>query len=213
MANTETKAQVFLIDDHAAVRQGLALVLEREAITICAQAESAEQAMLCLPDLQADLAVVDLSFAEGSGFELINALHAREIPVLVYSMHEDSEPIEHSFRAGASGYVSKREDFHILLAGVQQVLAGGRYVSPRTAQVLADKVVIISEAEQSGPRCSSRELQILALLGQGRGNSEIAETLALSVRTVETYCTRLCQKLALSGMKELRQFAIRNRGG
>ena len=200
--------RVCLVDDHPALRQGLALVLEHYGMVVCAEYESAREAMDSLPAaaMEMDLAVVDLSFEQDEGFGLISSLRERSIPVVVYSMHEDCSHISRSLACGAGGYVSKREDSKALLLGIAEVYQGRKYLSPRIAAAMADPPSVLS----SLPRCSEREIQIISLLGQGLRASEIAGELELSVRTVESYCTRIYDKLELSGMKELRRFAMKN---
>lgn len=198
--------RVYLVDDHPALRQGLSLVLEHYGMVVCAEAESAREAIDSVDSLAMDLAVVDLSFERDEGFDLILTLRERLIPVIVYSMHEDCSHISRSLACGAGGYVSKREDSKALLQGISEVLQGRRYLSPRIATAMADQPPALA----SLPRCSEREVQIISLLGRGLGASEIANELQLSVRTVETYCARIYDKLELSGMKELRRFAMKN---
>ena len=175
-------------------------------MVVCAEYESAREAMDSLPSAAMDLAVVDLSFEQDEGFDLISRLRERSIPVVVYSMHEDCSHVSRSLACGAGGYVSKREDSKALLQGISEVLPGRRYLSPRIAAAMADQPPALA----SLPRCSEREVQIISLLGRGLRASEIASELQLSVRTVETYCTRIYDKLELSGMKELRRFAMKN---
>jgi DNA-binding NarL/FixJ family response regulator len=152
------------------------------------------------------LAVVDLSFERDEGFRLIAALRSRSVPVIVYSMHEDPGHVARALASGAGGYVGKREDTLVLLEGIGEILRGGTYLSPRIAKAMKERPA----EEPALLRCSERETQILQLLGRGLGNSEIAGRLDLSVRTVESYCARISDKLGLSGMNELRQFAIRD---
>jgi DNA-binding NarL/FixJ family response regulator len=197
--------RVLLADDHPAVRDGLSMLLASRGMMVCAEAGSVETALAHLASLEVDLAVVDLSFEGDEGFRLIKALQQRAIAVVIYSMHEDHDHIERGLASGAVCYVSKREDSAILLQAFDAARQGTPFLSPRIAQSMAQR-----EAETPLlSRCSDRELQILHLLSQGQGNSDIAQTLSLSVRTVETYCTRICEKLGLAGMKELRQFTIR----
>lgn len=206
MASTNRALRAWLIDDHPAVRQGLALLLEHNGMEICAQDDSASAALQSLPEQDADLALVDLSFERDEGFDLISALCAKSIRVIVYSMHEDSSHVSRSLACGALAYVSKRENSSILLHGIAEACQNREYLSPRVCLVIeAPEEDITSPI----PRCSAREIQILHLLGQGLGNNEIADSLDLSVRTIETYCMRIYNKLELAGMKELRQFAIR----
>ncbi|MBS1186867.1 MAG: two component transcriptional regulator, LuxR family [Burkholderiaceae bacterium] len=196
--------RAFLVDDHPAMRQVLSLLLERHGFAASVEADCAQEAMQRLPSLEIDLAVVDLSFERDKGFDLIAALHQRRIPVVVYSMHEDGGHIDRSLECGANAYISKREDSDTLLHGIMEVIQGRDYLSPRIRQAIKSRPSEMS----SLPRCSERELQILKMLGEGKGNSDIAEALDLSVRTVESYGARINDKLGLSGMKELRRFAI-----
>lgn len=202
-------AKIFLIDDHPAVRQGLRLVLSKEPWIICGEAGSISETKEKIGFSAADIAILDLSLGDGDGLELIARLRERAIAVLVYSMHEDAATIEKVFAAGANGYVSKRDAALILHDAVSEIMAGGRYVSPRIAQSLASKA--ISSSEPNGESSlTEREYQILNLLGRGESNVDIASALFISVRTVETHCARIIAKLDLNGMKDLRRHAIKN---
>jgi len=209
MYKPNQRARIFLVDDHPAVRYGLTLLLGHDGHAICGENATIADTLDTALETHADLAIVDLSLGEESGFDLITELRAQKIPVLVYSMHEDAESIYRSLRSGASGYVSKREEADILRSAVQALLNGEYFMSPCAAEALANRIDEFSGASNS--QLSEREQQILILLGQGCGPSEIAETMSISVRTVESYCTRIIEKLALSGMKDLRQYAIRLR--
>lgn len=200
--------RVFLADDHPAVRQGLSLLMAQENIVVCAEAETCEEALARIDAAGADVAVVDLSLGEESGLELITELTGRNIPVLVYSMHEDPESIEQCFKRGALGYVSKRDEAFALPRAIREVQAGKRHISPRAAQSLASQALKPKQA-QAAPSLSAREMQTLALLGQGDSNKDIADKLGLSVRTVESYFARIIEKIGVEGMKELRKHAIR----
>ncbi|GFE59944.1 response regulator transcription factor [Geobacter sp. AOG2] len=205
----KTGARVFLVDDHPAVRQGLALLLAQKDYVVCGEAGDRAGALELLDGSPADLALVDLSLGEESGLDLIGDLHERGIPALIYSMHEDAETIERAFGAGADGYVTKREVSDVLLEAVAGVLAGRRHVSPHAAQSLADRV-LATQAGQAEGVLSERERQIMAMTGRGDTSAEIAATLAISARTVETYYSRIMDKLGLDGMKALRRHAIHN---
>jgi DNA-binding NarL/FixJ family response regulator len=200
--------KIFLIDDHPAVRQGLKLVLSRDTWAICGEAGGVSETKERIGFSGADIAIVDLSLSDGDGFELIARLREKFITVLVYSMHEDAATIEKAFTAGANAYVSKRDAASVLLDAVSTTLSEGRYVSPRVAQILASKALAPQEPEVESA-LTEREIQILVLLGRGESNADIASALFISVRTVETYYARIIAKLQLSGMKELRRYAIR----
>lgn len=196
-----TPARLFLVDDHAMVREGLATVLTQAGFAICGQAGNIRETFAHPELATADLAVVDLSIGEDSGLKLIQALRARRLPSLVYSMHEDANIVRHAFAAGALGYVTKREVAQSLLEALQTVLTGERYLSPRVAAAL----------QKSAPLdgLNGQQRQLYRLLGQGCTNEQVAQRLGISLRTFESYCVRIVDKLGVSGVKELRQQAIR----
>lgn len=200
-------ARIFLIDDHPAVLEGLSLLLAQEQHVVCGEAsclaEMHERLDACMPDI----VVLDLSLCEESGLDALPELLRRGIPALVYSMHEDSSTIKRVLERGASGYITKREKSTVLLEALRCVLAGERYISPRTSANLDDHDIFVQMHPQA-PNLSERESQIIALLAKGLSNVEIALTLGVSVRTVETYCARILAKLPLDGMKALRKYAI-----
>lgn len=207
MIETKGKARIFLVDDHPAVRHGLARLLGDELYEVCGEKGSLSETLEAIIDSRADLAIVDLSLGEESGFDLIAELSVHKVPVLVYSMHEDVSSIDQSLRAGASGYVSKREESEVLWLAVQRLLNGERYLGPYAAKALADRGD--SSGGGDAAQLSEREQQIMAQFGLGLGPSDVAKALSISVRTVESYSSRIIEKLELAGMKELRQYAIR----
>ncbi len=194
---------VFLVDDHPLVRQGLTLLLESAGFVISGEAQNL-QATLAHPGLaSAHVVVLDLSLEESSGLELIPALCGRGLRVVVYSMHEDPAIVRRALAAGATGYVTKREAADSLAQAVRTVLDGGTFISPRAATALVQSA--------TEPELSRQQEQLYDLLGQGCAAEEIAARLHVSPRTVETYCTRLMDKLGVAGMKELRRQAIADR--
>lgn len=203
-SHARSNIRVFLADDHPAVRQGLSLLMAQENIVVCAEAETREEALAGIDSAGADIAVVDLSLGEESGLDLINELTGRNIPVLIYSMHENPEIIEQCFKRGASGYVSKRDEAFALPRAIRDVHAGKRHLSPRVAQCVASRAL-----QPAVLPLSAREMQIMTMLGQGDSNKDIASELGLSVRTVESYFARIIEKIGVEGMKELRKHAIR----
>lgn len=207
MTAKREKARIFLVDDHPAVRHGLTRLLGDEVYEVCGEKGSLFETLEAVLESQADLAIVDLSLGEESGFDLIAELCVHQVPVLVYSMHEDASSIDQSLRAGARGYVSKREESDELCLAVHSLLNGQRYLSPYAAKALAGS----GSARGNEAQLSEREQQIMALLAEGHGPSDVAKAMSISVRTVESYCSRIIDKLGLSGMKELRLVAIRER--
>jgi DNA-binding NarL/FixJ family response regulator len=202
-------ARILLVDDHPAVRQGMALLLNQEGFVVCGEAESMARTLEILSDAAPDLVLVDLSLHGESGLDLIRVLTGRKYATLVYSMHDDASHIEQAFAAGALGYVTKRELSGTLLDAIRNVLAGRRFISEVAAHCLANKTLAMPKADPL-TLLSEREQQILTMLGQGESNADIASAFALSIRTVETYFSRMIVKLNLDGIKGLRRYAIRN---
>jgi len=200
-------ARIFIVDDHPAVREGLALLLAQDSHSVCGEASSRTELMGRLDAAAPDLALVDLSLGEESGLDCIADLLARGCPALVYSMYEDARVVKRALGHGAQGFVSKRETSSVLLEAVQTILAGDVYLSPRVAESLGHADSMIDAPEQASD-LSERERDILGLLARGETNADIAERFAVSIKTVETYYSRLQVKLGLNGMKELRKYAL-----
>jgi DNA-binding NarL/FixJ family response regulator len=199
-------ARILLIDDHPAVRFGLAQLLSMDHHQVCGEAGSRSEMQQQLEAGAVDLALLDLFLGNENGLDLVDELRQKGIPVLVFSMHEDANTISQVFARGVQGYVCKRDVSDSLREAVRVVLKGGRYVSPLAAQSLA--INLVETQEDDDQALSERELQVLDLFAQGYANLDVAENLSISIRTVESYCARAIEKLGLSGMKELRRFAI-----
>lgn len=207
--DSRAPVRLFMVDDHPAVRQGLRLLLEQEGILICGEAGDCATALQEIPVSSPDLVMVDLSLGKESGLTLLRSLAglAREVPLLVYSMHEDSFHIGQAFSSGASGYVTKREISSVLTLAIGELLAGRRYASPRAEAILG---AVPAEGATTEP-LSPRELQVYRFLGEGYTTAGIAEELGVSRRTVDSYYARILEKLELHGMEELHRRAAANR--
>lgn len=203
---TTQSCSVLLIDDHPAVRQGLAALLGSRGFPMLLEASTADEARHVLDETRVDLAILDLSLEQGNGLDLVPDLTGRGGRVIVYSMFEDARTIRRSLQFGALGYVTKRDDPAGLLDAVDCVVKGEPYLSPRAASALE-----AVESPETGKELSERERQVLSLMGQGESNIGIAAVLGISVRTVETYYARISEKLDLSlSVRELRKYAIRH---
>lgn len=193
---------IFIVDDHPLVRDALAHLLAGAGFAVSGEAADEREA-LAHPALEScRLAIIDLSLGAASGLALIRRLRTLGLSVLVYSMHEESNVILRALEAGAGGYVTKRETAPSLLDAVRALLADSRYLSPRVEAALRD----LPPTES----LSGQQRQIYRLLGQGYSNEEIADRLSISVRTLESYCTRIMDKLGVQGTRELRRQAIRD---
>jgi DNA-binding NarL/FixJ family response regulator len=217
MLKTDGKRRVFLVDDHPMVRERLGQLIDREEdMVVCGEAESAPEAVGKLAALAVDVAVVDLSLKDSRGLELIKDLKAikPQLPVLVLSMHDESLYAERVLRAGARGYITKQEATTKVLVAIRRVLAGDVYLSEQMVGRLLDRCSSgVSFAASPVETLADRELEVLQLIGRGRGTRQIAAELRISVKTVETYRARIKEKLRLSGASDLVQYAIQWVGG
>ncbi len=206
--------RIFLVDDHPLVREWLTnLIHQQPDLTVCGEAESAPQAMQAINALQPDVAIVDLSLKDSSGLELIKDLRRTcpTVSVLVLSMHEETHYAERALRAGALGYVMKRESTTKVIAAIRRVLRGELYVNESVAAALTAQFVGRKPPAAATPveRLSDRELEVFELLGQGRGTRQIAETLRISIKTVQAFNARIKEKLNLRSATELVREAVR----
>jgi DNA-binding NarL/FixJ family response regulator len=209
---------VFLVDDHPLVREWLTnLIQQQPDLTVCGEAETCPKALQAIIDCRPHIAIVDISLKDSSGIELIKNLKqcCPGVRVLVLSMHEESHYAERALRAGAKGYVMKRETAKKVITAIRQVLEGKLYLSEGLAAAMAAQFVTgrVLTSESPVAQLSDRELEVFALLGDGRGTRQIAEALAVSIKTVQAYCARIKEKLNLASASELVREAVRWREG
>lgn len=207
------KAKILIVDDHPLVREGLAdLVNKEKDLVVCGQAEDAYQAMEAIRELKPDMAIVDISLKETSGLELIKDIKIQHpgLPILTLSMHEESVYAERALRAGAKGYIMKREATKKVVTAIRKVLRGQLYLSEKMTTRLVRKFVDGKPEAGTSPidRLTDRELEVFSLLGRGNGTRQISEQLHLSVKTIETYRSRIKEKLNLTSASELLQHAF-----
>jgi len=206
--------RIFLVDDHPLVREWLTnLINQQPGLRVCGEAENGQEARERIFDLRPDVAIVDISLKDSSGIELIKDLKrgCPEVAVLVLSMHEEPHYAERALRAGARGYVMKRETTKKVITAINQVLAGKLCVSETVAAAMASQFVEGKTLATNSPveQLSDRELEVFEMLGQGRTTRQIAETLHLSLKTVQAYCARVKEKLNLTSATELLREAVR----
>jgi DNA-binding NarL/FixJ family response regulator len=208
------KSRVLLVDDHPLVREGLANLIDAQHdLMVCGEAEDSAQAIARIVKARPHVALVDISLKNESGLELVKYLASQfpQVALIVLSMHDETLYADRALRAGARGYVMKREASKNVLASIRRVLEGGVYVSERVASRMALKLSSTGKAATSSPveRLSDRELEIFRLLGEGRTTSQIASDLNLSVKTVQAYCARAKEKFGVTSLVELLRAAIR----
>jgi DNA-binding NarL/FixJ family response regulator len=208
------KSKILLVDDHPLVREWLAnLINEQRDLHVCGEASNAPQAFEMIGVEKPDIVIVDISLEDGSGIELIKSVKASHLGVamIVLSMHDESLYAERALRAGARGYIMKREATKKILQAIRSVLEGKLYISDKISAAMAEKfvegrpVALGSPAEQ----LSDRELEIFQLLGHGRNTRQIADHLHIGFKTVQTYCARIKEKLELDNATQLLHEAIR----
>ena len=209
----DKKHEILLVDDHPLVRESLAsLINQQPDLAVSGEAESVREALDYLATASPDLAIIDLSLKESSGLDLIKAIKAThpQIGMIVLSMHDERHYAERAIRAGARGYVMKRETTKKIVAAIHQVLGGKLGVSEEVAALFAEKFV--DNRPRSGTpveELSDRELEVFRLLGSGLDTRSVATRLKISIKTVQAYCARIKDKLNLANATELLREAIR----
>ncbi len=208
------KSAVFVVDDHPLVRDSLAMLInQQQDMRVCGEAEDVATALRGFAEGRPDIAIVDISLGEGSGLDLIKQLRARApaVAVVVLSMHDEKLYAERCIRAGARGYVMKRESSKRIIAAIREVRAGKLFLSEQTASAFAEKFVGARHGLKETPMedLSDRELQVFGLIGRGLPTREIAGAMNVSVKTVQAYCARIKQKLGIATATELLREAVR----
>lgn len=210
---SKTTYRVLIVDDHPVVREGLALRISQQPdLEVCGSAADVAEALHLATTTQPDVAIIDIALKTGNGIDLIKRIKAHGVPVrmLVLSMYNESLYAERVLRAGAMGYINKENAPDQIINAIRQVLAGNVYLSESMIKRVLHRAV--GETNESGVHSdmeslSDRELEVFKLIGQGMNTIQIAETMHLSIKTVETYRARIKQKLNLSTMSELIQRA------
>lgn len=204
--------RVLVADDHAVVRRGLVQIIsETMDIEVADQAGSADDVFAHVRSKPYDVLVLDLNLGEASGLEVLKQIKVElpSLPVLILSVYPENQFAVRTLRAGAAGYLNKDSAPEQLVQAIRRVSENKRYVSPAVAEELLFQL----DADSEGPlheTLSDREFQVMRQLAAGRTVSEIAETLALSVKTVSTYRARVLEKMNMKSNAELTHYAIKN---
>jgi DNA-binding NarL/FixJ family response regulator len=206
------RKRILIVDDHPVLRRGLAALIESERdLAVCATAATCKSALEAIRESHPDLVIVDLALREGDGLDLVKEIkaHHRELPSLVLSMHDESVYAERSLKAGARGYITKQQLDETVLIAIRCVLDGETYLSDPLKRRLAEKYLSgrILETDSPLSMLSDRELQVFRLIGEGRTTRQIAETLTLSIKTIESHLEHIKNKLNLESSAELAQRA------
>lgn len=210
------KRRVFLVDDHPLVREWLTCLINQQPdLVVCGEASEARAAVPAIQASQAEVALIDISLHDTSGIDLIADLRrlCPTLAILVFSMHDESLYAERTLRAGAKGYIMKREATHRVIEAIRCVLQGKFFLSETIAQSITRQFVEGKPVANRSPLelLSDRELMVFGLLGEGLGTRQMAERLRVSIKTVQAHCARIKEKLNLVSATELLREAVRNR--
>ena len=202
---------VIIADDHGVVAEGLKhLVGAQPEMEVIGLAENGRDAVRAAMEMRPDIVLMDHAMPILNGTEAARLIRERcpETRVIMLSMYSDAVHVYRALQAGATGYIIKRSVAKEVVDAIWAVHRGGRYLSRQLADVVIDHVVHRSAPDDPLERLSSRERQVLQLLAEGHSVAEIAATLSLSPKTVETYRARMMEKLGIFELAGLVRFAI-----
>jgi len=208
------KAKVMLVDDHAMLRHGMAMLINLELdMEVFAEAGDGAEALAILKKNDVvDIVLLDVTLATVSGFEVIKNMHIQfpTLPVLFVSMHDEAVYAERALRAGARGYVMKQEPGEVLITAIREVLKGNVYLSKQMQAKLLNRMATgNSEPEQLINSLTPSEFEVLHLIGSGHSSQEIARLLCRSIKTIETHRFNIRSKLNLKDGADLIRYATR----
>lgn len=209
-----SKAKVMIVDDHAMLRHGMAMLINMEPdMEIFAEADDGGEALAILKkNGQVDIVLLDITLKTVSGLEIIKNMHAYfpELPVLFVSMHDEVIYAERALRAGARGYVMKQEPGEVLINAIREVLKGNVFLSKNMYEKLLNRVATRgAEPKQLLNTLTPSEFEVLHLIGSGHSSQEIAKLLSRSIKTIETHRFNIRSKLNLKDSADLIRYATR----
>lgn len=211
----DTAKKVLVVDDHPIVREGLALLVNRERdLKVCGEASGAPDTLAAIEATHPDLVLMDISLHGVNGIELTKDLRARfpHLKVLIISMHDEALYAERALKAGAQGYLMKQEAPEVVLRAIRKALNGEVFVSERISAQLMRELTDCKTTDLGSigiERLTNRELHIFELVGRGMTTQDIATEMRISIKTVETHRLHIRQKMQLRNAVELTHRAIR----
>ena len=214
MSNKPTTIRVLIADDHAIVREGLKQILaDTKDIIVAGEAKNGLEALKLARNDDCQVMLLDISMPDRSGIEILKQIK-KEMPqlaVLMLSMHREDLYAIRSLKAGAAGYLNKQSAPTMLVTAIRQVATGRRYISPATAEALADAAATANTDQPAHTTLSDREYETMRLIASGRTLTQIAAEMHLSVKTVSVYRARLLEKMQLKNNAELTHYVLKNK--
>jgi two-component system invasion response regulator UvrY len=204
--------RILIADDHAIIRHGLKQIIEESGeMRVVAEADSGIDALRKMRGIECDVVLLDIAMPDMSGIDVLKQIHAEspQLPILILSIYPEDQYAMRLIKAGAAGYMTKESAPSEVVKALLRVASGKKYISTAVAEILANE---IGTDEEKLPHqiLSDREYQIFLLLASAQTVSEIADTLALSVKTISTYRSRILEKMHLNNNAELMRYAIDN---
>jgi DNA-binding NarL/FixJ family response regulator len=209
------KVRIVLADDHQIILDGLKMLIDdMKDIEIVGEAANGREAVKMVKEHEPDIVIMDVAMPELNGIEATRQISSEcpDVKIIVLSMHSEKRFVSLMFKAGAKAYLSKENAFKELSSAIRAVMAGTSYLSPNIATALVeDYVEVVKNATNrlEASTLSPRELEVMQLLAEGRSTRETAETLYVSIKTVEAHRRNIMEKLGLKGVAELTRYAIR----
>lgn len=202
--------KILIADDHAIVRRGLKeIISETPDMLVAAEAESGCAAIQKVEENNYDVILLDISMPGKNGLDILKQIKRKnpKLPILMLSVHPEEQYAVRSFRAGASGYLTKGSAPDELIAAIRKISKGGKFVNAS----LAERLVYELEPNNDKPRhqmLSDREYQVMCMFASGKTLKETAEELALSIQTISTYKTRILDKMGMHSIAEVIRYAV-----
>ena len=201
--------KVLIADDHQLVRQGLRALLEREGFNVTGEASNGQEALKLAETLHPEVAVLDFAMPLLNGIETVREIQriSSKIKCIILTMHTDCRYILEALRGGAKGFVMKTHAAEDLVRAIREAAHGGTYLSPEVSEAVVQAYQ--NKTELPADPLSPRERQVLQLIAEGKSTKEVACTLDISVKTAETYRTRIMGKLDIHETASLVRYAVR----